>query len=462
LSRLVIVSNRVALPREKAARAGGLAVALREALSRSGGLWFGWSGEITAGPPADEPHVMRAGKIVYATVDLSEADYQDFYVGFANGMLWPLFHYRLGLSNFRRQAYEGYVRVNAAFARQLAPLLQPDDLVWVHDYHFIPLGAELRKLGVRNRIGFFLHIPFPMPELLVALPVHKRLIADLCCYDLVGFQTEEDVRALHRYVLEEAGGRISAGQVIETFGQSTRVAAFPIGIDTERFVELAEKAAQSEETMRLRDSLAGRGLVIGVDRLDYSKGLTQRLEAFQELLTRWPEHKSRVTFMQVAPVSRGELAQYRALRREIEGLAGRVNGKFSEFDWTPVRYLNKPLPREVLAGFFRASRVGLITPIRDGMNLVAKEFVAAQDPSDPGVLVLSRFAGAARELRDALIVNPYDIDEVAAAMHTALTMPLEQRIARWTTMMNVVGRNTITVWRERFLDALARMPAQAA
>ena len=221
------------------------------------------------------------------------------------------------------------------------------------------------------------------------------------------------------------------------------------------FARLAEKAAQARETVRLRDSLANRTLVIGVDRLDYSKGLVHRLEAFQDLLARWPEHRSKVTFMQIAPVSRGEISQYRALRREIEGLAGRINGKFSEFDWTPIRYLNKPFPRRVLAGFYRASRVGLVTPIRDGMNLVAKEYVASQDPGDPGVLVLSRFAGAARELTDALIVNPLDVDEVAAALHTALIMPLEPRQQRWKALMAVISRNTVARWRETFLEALA-------
>src|SRR5262249_36586252 len=204
---------------------------------------------------------------------------------------------------------------------------------------------------------------------------------------------------------------------------------FPISIDTASFVELAEEAVHAREARRLRNSLANRALVIGVDRLDYSKGIPNRLQAFQELLSRWPQHRSRVTFMQIAPVSRGELVQYRALRHEIEALAGRVNGKFSEFDWTPVRYLNKSFPRDVLAGFYRAAQIGLITPIRDGMNLVAKEYVAAQDPVNPGVLILSRFAGAARELSEALIVNPHDTDEMAAALHQALNMPLEERIA---------------------------------
>ena len=453
MARLVIVSNRVALPSEKSGRAGGLAVGLREALARRGGLWFGWSGETTEGL-AGEPQLHAAGKIAYATVDINAADYRDFYVGYANGVLWPLFHHRPGLSLYRRAAFDGYQRVNAWFAQSLKPLLQPDDLIWVHDYHFIPLAAELRKLGVGNRIGFFLHIPFPAPELFVTLPEHKRLAGDLLAYDLTGLQTADDVRRLQRYVIEEAGGRALEDDRVEALGQKGRIAAFPIGIDAERFAKTAEKAMGRPQTDRLRDSLANRSLVIGVDRLDYSKGLANRLEAFQELLSRWPEHRSRVTLLQIAPVSRGEVAQYRALRREIEGLAGRVNGKFAEADWTPVRYLNKSFPRNLLAGFLRLGRVGLITPTRDGMNLVAKEYVAAQDPVDPGVLVLSRFAGAARELNAALIVNPYDVDEVAAALHRALTMPADQRIARWHSLMEAVMDNTIKTWRESFLQTL--------
>ncbi|HXQ42598.1 MAG TPA: trehalose-6-phosphate synthase [Candidatus Udaeobacter sp.] len=453
MARLVILSNRLALPGEKSARAGGLAVGLRDALARRGGLWLGWSGETTEGP-AGEPRLLSAGKVTYAAVDINAADYREFYIGYANGALWPLFHHRPGLSLYRRAAFEGYLRVNSWFAQSLKPLLLPDDLIWVHDYHFIPLATELRKLAVANRIGFFLHIPFPAPELFVTLPEHKRLAADLLAYDLTGLQTAADVRRLQRYFIEEASGQALADDRIEALGQKGRIAAFPIGIDAERFARIAEKAMVRPETVRLRDSLANRSLVIGVDRLDYSKGLANRLEAFQELLARWPEHRSRVTLLQIAPVSRGEVAQYRALRREVEGLAGRVNGKFAEADWTPVRYLNKSFPRNVLAGYLRLARVGFVTPTRDGMNLVAKEYVAAQDPADPGVLVLSRFAGAADELTGALIVNPYDIDELAGALHLALTMPADQRLARWRALMEVVTRNTIKTWRASFLQAL--------
>ncbi len=455
MARLVIVSNRVALPGETA-RAGGMAVALHDALARRGGLWFGWSGETidSESGPVEVEGDPRNNRVQYATFPLNAKDYRDFYGGFANGVIWPLFHLRPGLSNYTRIAFEGYSKVNAAFAERLVALLRPDDIIWVHDYHFMPLAAELRRRNVRNRVGFFLHIPFPPPELLVTLPVHKSLMADLLCYDLIGVQTADDVRSFARYIAEEVKGRLGGHGLVAALGQSSRVAAFPVGIDTQRFSRLAEEGAGRPEAQRLRESLISRDLVIGVDRLDYSKGLGHRLEAFQHLLSEWPQHRSRATLLQIAPVSRGDVAQYRTLRREIEGLAGRINGRFAEADWTPVRYLNRSFSRRVLAGYLRLGRVGLITPTRDGMNLVAKEYVAAQDPADPGVLILSRFAGAARELRDALIVNPFDIEEVARALHHALIMPSEQRIARWRALMAVISVNTVDTWREAFLQAL--------
>ena len=461
MARLVVVSNRVMLPRERLSRAGGLAVALREALQRQGGIWFGWSGEV-ADRPDPTPRLTRSGKISYATLDLSPVDHQAYYVGYANSTLWPLCHYRLGLIDFRREQYEGYRSVNARFARTLVPLLRPDDVVWVHDYHFLPFASELRRANVHNRIGFFLHIPFPPPELFSALPSHRELARDLCHYDLIGFQTETDLHAFTRYIIDEAGGTFHPDGTFEAFGLRSRAAAFPIGIDTAAFEEAARIAASSPETKRLKESLVGRELVIGVDRLDYSKGLPKKVEAFGELLGRWPEHRNRVTYMQIAPVSRGEVAQYRTLRRDIEGGAGRLNGKFAEFDWVPVRYLNRSFARPTLAGFYRAAKVGFVTPFRDGMNLVAKEYVAAQDPDDPGVLLLSRFAGAARELRAAVIVNPFDVDAMAEGLHQALTMPLDERRSRHAAMMEILRANTIVAWRERFLSDLDAVHSQAA
>jgi trehalose 6-phosphate synthase len=462
LARLVIVSNRVALPRERSGAAGGLAVAMREALRRNGGLWFGWSGELSD-EPASTPEITEAGKVTYATLDLSYADHRAYYLGYSNSVIWPLFHYRLGLFEFRRDTFEGYLRVNAAFAAALAPLLQPDDLIWVHDYHLIPLGDELRKLGVQNHIGFFLHIPFPTTEVLTAMPGHEHLVEALCAYDLIGFQTEADLHGFADYIVNEARSIITADGIYTAFSRRGRAGVFPISIDTDAFARSAEHAADAPETKRLSESLVGRSLIIGVDRLDYSKGLPQRFEAFDQLMERHREHRSRVTLMQIAPPTRGQVAQYRALRRELEGLAGHINGKLAEFDWVPIRYLNKTFARNTLAGFYRLARIGLVTPLRDGMNLVAKEYVAAQDSSDPGMLVLSRFAGAARELDAALIVNPFDAEAMAEAMHQGLIMPLEERRARWTEMMEILLRNSITKWREDFLRALREgVPEKAA
>ena len=461
MSRLVIVSNRMLLPRERLTLAGGLAIALRETLERQGGLWFGWSGRTTDNP-AETPEMHASGKAIYATIDLSPQDHEDYYLGYANSTLWPLFHYRLGLIDFRRSQFEGYLRVNAAFAKALKPLLRPDDIVWVHDYHFMTLAAELRRLGVENRIGFFLHIPFPPAEVFSALPAHRRLVRDLCAYDLIGFQTEWDLRAFSTYLANESGSIIGADGCFEAFGHRSCAGAFPIGIDTDSFTTMAKRAAAGPESERLKQSLSGRELVIGVDRLDYSKGLPQKVEAFYGLLERWPEHRSRVTFMQIAPVSRGEVAQYQTLRCELESAAGRLNGKFAEFDWVPFRYLNKSFTRATLAGFYRAAKIGFVTPLRDGMNLVAKEFVAAQDPEDPGVLILSRFAGAADELRSALVVNPFDVDQLSETLHEGLIMPLDERRSRHAPMIEAIRVNNIGAWKERYLAALEAVPGASS
>jgi len=455
LARLVIVSNRVSLPGERGARAGGLAVALRDVLQQEGSIWFGWSGEI-ADESSASPHIADAAGVTYATVDLSRADYQGYYLDFANGTLWPLLHYRLGLIEYKRRAFERYLAVNRYLARILQPLLRQDDVIWVHDYHLIPFAAGLRDLGVTNRIGFFLHTPFPPPEVLEALPRHEVLMRTLCAYDLIGFQTTDGVRAFLNYITEVAGGRQLGDGWFTAHGKRARATAFPISIDSQHFGELAKRAVVTPEANRLRKSLADRDLIIGVDRLDYSKGIPNRFEAIDSLLSDWPEHRGRFTYLQITPHSRGEVGQYRALRRELELAAGRINSKFSEFDWAPIRYINRSLSRQTLAGFYRIARIGLVTPLRDGMNLVAKEFVAAQNPEDPGVLVLSRFAGAAHELDAALLVNPIDVDEVAEAVRRGLSMSLEERRARWSAMIGVLRENTVSTWRDAFIAALRK------
>ena len=450
--RLVVVSNRVALPRQTTA--GGLASALRAALQERGGLWFGWSGRIAA-ETADEVHSTNDAKVDYATIDLSRADHESFYTGFANGTLWPLLHYRPDLVDYRRSHLEGYLRVNAVFADCLLRLIKPGDVLWIHDYHLIPLAAMLRRRGVKNRIGFFLHTPLPAAGLLIALPRHRELLETLASHDLVGVHTKRDLRALEDYFLHEAGATMRAdGRMRSSGGRLFRAAAFPISIDTAGIAETARTAGSHREIAQLRDSLGDRSLIIGVDRLDYSKGLPQRFQAYARLLERAPELHRHVTFLQIAPPSRGAVPEYRQIRRELERSAGHINGEYAAPDWAPIRYLNKSFPHRLLAGYYRSARVGLVTPLRDGMNLVAKEYVACQDPDDPGVLVLSRFAGAALELTDALLVNPADTEEVADALQLALNMPLDERRRRWNAMMAVLRRHDITAWRKAFLQTL--------
>jgi trehalose 6-phosphate synthase len=338
-------------------------------------------------------------------------------------------------------------------------------MIWVHDYHLIPVGERLRERGQTNRMGFFLHTPWPAAEVLIAMPPHEDLVRGLCAYDIVGFHTEADVLCFANYIRYEAGGTVEElgpgqGIRVQAYGRSVTAKAFPISIDTAAMEGMARQAANTQQTRRLCASLVGRDLIIGVDRLDYSKGLYQRFEAFQALLDMHPEWRGKVSFMQIAPPSRTDVPEYAAIRRELEMASGSINGRFAQFDWVPIRYLNTSFSARALAGFFRCARIGLVTPLRDGMNLVAKEYVACQDPENPGVLVLSRFAGAAAEMPEALIVNPFDAEGVADAMHRALTMPLEERRARHTCLIQTLRQNDITKWREDFVEALSSVPAE--
>lgn len=440
MRRLVIVSNRVPAPKERSAVAGGLAVAVRDAMARRRKLWFGWSGRTIDGPTRMLPALTRVGWADLATIDLSEKDYRGYYVGFANSTLWPLLHYRSSLTEYRRRDLAAYLAVNRAFAEGLIPLLEADDLIWVHDYHLIPLGAALKAGGVAARIGFFLHVPFPPPELFATLPRWEELLRALDAYDVIGVQTAKDAAHLNEAMV--------AADI------APRAEPFAAGIDPAGFATLARRAARGRDPLRLADSIGGRALVLGVDRLDYSKGLPQRFLGFAALLQRFPEHRSKVTMLQIAPISRSEVAQYRMLRRELDELVGRVNGEYAEFDWTPLRYLTRGVPRQTLAGFYRLARIGLVTPLRDGMNLVAKEYVAAQDPADPGVLILSRFAGAAEDMPGAVLVNPVDPDETAEALHMVLEMDLGERQRRWQEMMAAVERTSAAHWADGFLARL--------
>ncbi len=449
--RLIVVSNRVALPKD--IRAGGLASALKGALAERGGIWFGWSGEIAAEPQLD---IQRdpVYPIQYALLDLERDDYEGYYAGFSNRVLWPLFHYRLHLLDFNRDTLAAYRRVSAKFADRLAKLVKPDDTIWVHDYHLIPLGAALRSRGVTCRIGFFLHTPMAPPELLAALPHHRDLMSTFSSYDLIGFQSQTDERSFRQYFEHELGAFCDGDGRIELNGHPFHTGTFPISIDTPHLETLGQRAAASSNMKRLQESNEGRVMLIGVDRLDYSKGLPERFNAFGRLLREHPDLQRHVTLLQVAPTSREDVPEYKELRRKLENIAGSINSEFAEPDWTPIRYVNKSYQQARLAGFYRAARIGLVTPLRDGMNLVAKEYVAAQDPNDPGVLILSRFAGAAHEMTEALLVNPFDEEQVVGAMQQALMMPLGERKRRWQRMIEHLRTHDVNAWRNRFLETL--------
>ena len=453
MSRLIVISNRVAVPKKGAsANQGGLAVALQSALREHGGLWFGWSGE-TCETFDGTIHRAEGDGVNTATIDLEEQDIDEYYNGFANRTLWPLFHYRIDLTEFERDFEGGYQRVNGRFADTVMPLIEDEDLVWVHDYHLIPLGQMMRRRGMRNRIGFFLHTPWPPTRLLTALPSHRKLVDSLFAYDVVGFHTEDWLDSFQHYVTSIMGGTVE-GDIVSAGGRTIRAIVAPIGIDTAEF----EAAAQSPEANFARDRLymsaTGRSVLVGVDRLDYSKGLRERFLGYDRFLANHPDRRGLTSFLQIAPPSREKVDTYQEIRSDLDALSGRINGEYADIDWTPIRYVNHGYPREELAGIYRAARVALVTPLRDGMNLVAKEYVAAQDPDDPGVLVLSVFAGAAAQMREAVLVNPYSAEEMADAIVTALSMPREERIERWQALIEGVRREDVFWWCRLFLDTL--------
>jgi trehalose 6-phosphate synthase len=460
MARLVVVSNRIPYPCGTA-KAGGLVTALTGALEGKGGIWFGWTGR-TTDVPDRQATVIEANGYALAGIDLSASELAGYYDQLANRALWPAFHGRPDLVRLDHAAYATYRGVNRRFAEALYSLLRADDVVWVHDYHLIPLGHDLRGLGVGSPIGFFLHIPFPPAETFAALPWSRELADNLAAYDLVGFQTPACVQNFREYVNRYVAGAVTGSRWIRTDGRTVRIEAHPIGIDTRCFAELAGSPAVAARVERIRNCLGNRAGIAGVERLDYTKGIAERFHALEALFEQSPQYVNRVSLFQVAAPSRLAVPEYRTLKAELEALSGRINARFGNFDWTPIRYRNQAFTYPHVAALLRACRVGLVTPLRDGMNLVAKEYVAAQQPADPGVLVLSCFAGAAHQLTDAVIVNPHDAEAMAQALRTALEMTLPERLARWKAMMRILETNDVHCWRQDFVDALTATRANGA
>jgi len=454
--RLVVVSNRVAKPGP--AQAGGLAQALSGLIQQRGGVWVGWSGR--AAVVDQQVHSEHVGRIEYLTLDLPTAEFDPYYTQYANGALWPALHGRVDLVAEHAAARDAYWAINRRFADVLMKTLSATDTVWVQDYHLIPLGQLLRERGATCRIGFFLHTPMPGRDVWATLPDHVELLRAFASYDLVGVQTERDCAALLESLATVGGtSAIAGGGVVFSDARSVAVRAFPIGVDADALAILAERSMTRERVTALQANLQGRALLVGVDRLDYSKGLPERVAAFDRLLDEAPELRHRITYLQIAPESRSDVPEYRRLSRAVQRKVGRLNGRHGDESWTPLRYVNRTYALDDLAGYYRLARVGLVTPLRDGMNLVAKEFVACQDPTDPGVLVLSKFAGAVNELQAALIVNPMDTQQCASAMAQALSMPRAERVQRWQADMHALRAHSIHDWGREFLDALERPSA---
>ena len=457
MNRLVVVSNRVPAPAAAGAQAGGLAVALEALMERRGGVWFGWSGNLSETP--GPVRLAESGRVKYATIDLTAEEHERYYNEFSNSTLWPLLHSMPELMTFDRRNAQIYRQVNERLAEALHPMLRADDLIWIHDYHLMGMPQALRSKGVRAPIGFFLHIPFPSADMLASVPEAGALLRDLLAADLLGFQTANDVENFAEVACRIGDAARMPNGWLSVGGRRVRLGVFPVEIEAQDFAATAENAWRAAPTERLRRSLNGQSLVLGVDRMDPTKGLLQRVAGYRRLLEARPELRRRVTFLQIAAESRKDVVAYRDLRSAVEREVGSINSEFSEPDWIPLRLVARAGARSTVAGYMREARVGLVTPLRDGMNLVAKEYVAAQDPQDPGVLILSRFAGAAGQLGAALIVNPHDADEVADALHTALTMSLSDRQARWRESWTAIQGASALAWGRSFVGALLRTAA---
>ncbi len=449
---LIVVSNRLPAPPsgDRQREVGGLVSALMPVLEQVQGVWLGWSG--AERDPGLKLRVEPTETHTRAQFDYPPTWRQRFYAGFCNRSLWPLLH------GFTRVYYSSdewvcYVDANRAYAQMLLELGSSSAEVWVQDFHLMLVAREMRHHGHHGRIGFYLHVPFPALDVIETMPWAAEIASALLAYDCIGFQTQ---RWADNFVATVRG--LLGGEAELRARAISRV--IPVGIDPDRFADAAKTgtAASANESMALgvEAMLAGRKLILGVDRLDYSKGIPERLEAFARFLEIYPEWRNQVAFVQVSVPTRSDVPEYGELRSRVEALVGRINGAYGEADWVPVRYLYRSYDQETLARLYRSAAVGIVTPLRDGMNLVAKEYVAAQDPEDPGVLLLSRFAGAAESMSLAMLTNPYHADGLAADLDVALRMPQDERLARNTALRSVVWRDTAAAWATRFLDELRR------
>ncbi|SNS01215.1 bifunctional alpha,alpha-trehalose-phosphate synthase (UDP-forming)/trehalose-phosphatase [Hymenobacter mucosus] len=459
MSRTIIISNRLPTKVQRTAKGltfqpseGGLATGLGSIYQSGDNVWVGWPG-LFVEDPAEEQHVTeQLQQDSMAPVFLTEAEIRDFYEGFSNSTLWPTFHYFSQYATYEQAHWEAYVAVNEKFCQAVLALAGPDDTIWVHDYQLLLLPEMLRRARPECTIGFFLHIPFPSYEMIRVLPWGAELLQGMLGADLIGFHTYSYMRHFLSAVSQMLGYSSQNGQ-IETPSRTVLVDAFPMGIDYQRYADAAASEAAQAHARTYGAAMHGARVVLSIDRLDYTKGISLRLRAFEELLHRYPKWHEQVSLLMIVVPSRDQVAQYAALKEEIDELAGRINAQYSTISWTPIHYFYRSLPFEELAALYRLADVALVTPVRDGMNLVAKEFVASK-ADQRGVLILSERAGAAQELSDALLINPTDTNQLVEAMHEALLMPEEEQVLRMTHMQTLVQQYNVFAWTELFLNRL--------
>ncbi|HPI92778.1 MAG TPA: trehalose-6-phosphate synthase [Deltaproteobacteria bacterium] len=468
--RLAVISNRlpIVLKKEKRGRwqiepgSGGLVTALGPVLKHRDGIWIGWIGtnaeETPAGPLLADLLSLGTRETGYSLkpVNLSREEIDKYYYGFSNEILWPLFHDLFSRCSFKPSYWAVYEQVNKKFAKAVIQNTDESDYVWVQDYHLILVGRELKRLGVKRQTGFFLHIPFPPLDIFLKLPWRFEILEALLEYDLVGFQTVRDLRNFIGCVRALFGYKLMGSKHLNRIilhDREVLVGAFPISIDYREFEDLARTGEVAETAWIIHANLPKRQLILGVDRLDYTKGIPERLLAFGHALERYPDMRRKVTLIQVVVPSRGSVEEYAKLKQEIECIVGEVNGKYTDVGWTPIHYIYRSLPRPELVAYYKTCEIALITPLKDGMNLIAKEYCAS-NTEEKGVLILSEFAGAASQLhQNVLLVNPYDRQRVADAIHTAFLMPHDERQARMKRLRRSIQKNDIINWVNSFLQA---------
>jgi len=472
--RLINVSNRLPVSIKKTAAgmrversSGGLATALDSVWQDQSGVWIGWPG--TTEDQTAHSLLARASRRrshEFQGVTLTNEEVDKFYAGFTNEIIWPLFHDMPTRCNFDPDYWEVYQKVNRKFAKATAETARDEDFIWVHDYHLMLVGCSLRQLGRQSKAGFFLHIPFPSPDIFEQLPWRNSVLKCLLDFDVVGFQTERYrnnflccLKHLFPDVVIEP---VNPHTQVNFRGHTSVVGTFPISIDFDDFAGRASRPEVAARAATVRRELSDNILVLGVDRLDYTKGIPERLKAFRHLLRRFPELRRQITLAQVVVPSREDIPRYKELRRDIELLVSQINGEFTERGWVPVHYMHRQISRDELLAYYRAADIALITPLKDGMNLVAKEFCAAQI-DERGVVIISEFAGASDELRHgAILVNPNDIAGVAQALRDASQMPREEKSTRMRLLRNIIKEHNVQRWAQSFLEAAALATSQSS